>query len=68
MKPVTASVKVNVTIAVSPTFSAVSATTMVAVGTLGIDRVVAELVVPVPALPARSLTPVLSSVITLVVR
>ena len=67
MKPVTASLKVMVTSEVSPTLSALSATTMVAVGCRVSMVKLGELVVPVPALPARSVTPALFRLIRLVV-
>ncbi|MNC12769.1 hypothetical protein D3C75_604950 [compost metagenome] len=67
LKPLTASLKVMVTSEVSPTLKAVSATTMVAVGNTVSMVKFAELVVPAPALPARSATPELSRVIRLLV-
>ncbi|MNZ99549.1 hypothetical protein D3C78_1188800 [compost metagenome] len=67
LNPLTASEKVMVTCVVSPTLRALSATTMVAVGNTVSMVKLAELVVPVPVLPARSATPVLSRMIRLVV-
>ncbi|MNV39333.1 hypothetical protein D3C71_1309090 [compost metagenome] len=67
VKPVTASEKVMVTSDVSPAASAVSASTIVAVGRTVSMAKLLESVVPLPALPDRSLTPVLSRVIRLVV-
>ncbi|MNI57675.1 hypothetical protein D3C73_1127500 [compost metagenome] len=67
VKPVTASEKVMVTSEVSPTFRALSATTMVAVGSTVSMVKLAELVVPAPALPARSATALLSRLIRLLV-
>lgn len=65
MKPLTASEKVMVTLVVSPTVSAVSATTMLAVGrTVSIVKL-AEFVVPIPAFPAQSVRPELFRMIRL---
>ena len=54
VKPLTASEKVMVTCEVSPIFSAVSATTTVAVGRTVSMVKLPELVIPLPVLPARS--------------
>ncbi|MNO58416.1 hypothetical protein D3C76_489740 [compost metagenome] len=64
-KPLTASLKVMVTNEVSPVLSAVSATTMVAVGSTVSMAKLFESVVPDPALPDPLATPLLSSVIRL---
>ncbi|KPX79648.1 Unknown protein sequence [Pseudomonas amygdali pv. photiniae] len=56
-----------VTSEVSPTDNALSATTTVAVGCCVAMVKLPESVVPLPILPARSFTPVLFSVMTLVV-
>ena len=67
LKPVTASLKVMVTSEVSPIFRALSATTMVAVGRTVSMVKLPELVIPVPALPAPSCTPLLFRLMRLVV-
>ncbi|MCY1426662.1 hypothetical protein D9M71_424850 [compost metagenome] len=55
-RPVTASLKVMVTLVVSPTARLVSATTMVAVGRRVSTPKLFEVVVPTPVLPAASCT------------
>ena len=67
LKPVTASLKVMVTSDVSPMVRLLSATTMVAVGATVLMVKLPELVVPVPAFPARSAIPVLARVMMLLV-
>ena len=57
--------KVIVTSDVSPTFSAVAVTTIVAVGRRVSMVVVFDVVVPSPVLPAASVTPLLVSVMRL---
>ncbi|MNC13794.1 hypothetical protein D3C76_534750 [compost metagenome] len=64
-KPLTASLKVMVTVVVSPMPSCVSATTMEAVGSAVSMAKLFESVVPVPALPDALTTPLLSRVIRL---
>ncbi len=65
VKPVTASLKVTVTVDVSPTLRALSATTIVAVGHWVSMAKLFESVLPMPALPDAPVTPLLSSVIRL---
>ncbi|MCY1358996.1 hypothetical protein D3C81_1897040 [compost metagenome] len=67
LKPLTASEKVMVTSEVSPALSVGSDSTMVAVGRWVSIEKLFESVVPLPALPARSTTPVLSRVTRFVV-
>ena len=62
----TCSEKTIVTVAVSPMIKDASLIVTVAVKALVSIEKLPELVVPTPALPAASVTPVLSSVITLV--
>ena len=66
VKPVTASEKVMVTVAVSPAFKAESFSTIVAVGRWVSITKLAEPVVPSPVLPAKSVYPVLLRSIVLV--
>ncbi len=65
LKPVTGSVKVIVTVVVSPADSTASANTMVAPGRAVSIANAFDAVVPVPLLPAKSVRPVLASVIRL---
>ena len=67
VKPVTASLKVMVTNELAPILRAGFPTMMVAVGRTVSMVKLPELVIPVPALPARSLTPALLRLIRLVV-
>ena len=66
-KPLTASLKVMVTVVVSPMPRRLSATTMVAVGNAVSMAKLLESVVPTPLLPEALVTPLLSRVIRLVV-
>ncbi|MNH24983.1 hypothetical protein D3C79_849440 [compost metagenome] len=67
-KPLTASLKVMVTVAVSPTVRSLSLRLMVAVGRSVSMAKLLESVVPTPALPdAAPTTPLLSRVMTLVI-
>ena len=65
VNPTTASEKVMVTCEVSPIFSVSLVTTTVAVGRTPSMAMLLEVVVPLPALPAASWTPVLSKVMWL---
>ncbi len=66
VKPLTASLKVMVTVDVSPMLKALSATTIVAVGRWVSMAKLFESVLPMPVLPDAPITPVLSRVIRLV--
>ncbi|MNK79826.1 hypothetical protein D3C87_995040 [compost metagenome] len=66
-KPLTASLKVIVTVVVSPMPRRLSATTMVAVGNAVSMAKLFESVVPTPLLPEALVTPLLSRVIRLLV-